>query len=371
MKQIRVLALSDPEYSTQLESILECEYINRMAIMQPISANLERAVSLPVDVVILYTYKFSESEVKFLEQLYMRRTDMAMVLLCPEAGADIMTRAMTCGVSRVVTTDMDPKDICSSLVMELARLRNRQSSMRVQDYDSRVVTVYGAKGGCGKTTVAVNLAVALQKSGKKVALLDLDLEFGDVGVFLNLPRCEGISDLIGEPKLTASTVSNYLVRHASGVMVLCAPPSPEYAELVHPDHIERIVTVLRAEYDYLIFDTPSTMNDCTLAAMEQADVIYMITNPEISTLKNTRVCLEILKTLDYFRKVKMILNRDGESFISERDVENALDMKLALVIPADGKSNISAINRGIPVVTSAAKSKLSKTVTGFTAQGRI
>lgn len=371
MKQIRVLALADMDNAARLEGILDRENINRMALLAPEKMNLERAASLPVDAAVICTAVLSEQECRFLEQLFLIRADLAIIVLCPSLDTSLMERAMKCGVARVVNYNTRPEEICSFIEQEINRLRNRQSSVRVNDYDSRVAAVFSAKGGTGKTTVAVNLAIALQKSGKKVALLDLSLEFGDVGVFLNLPKCEGISDLVGEEKIKASVLSNYLFRHASGVMVLGAPYSPEYAEMIHPEHIERIVTVLRAEYDYLIFDMPSSLNDCTLAAMEQSDVIYIVTTPEIPTLKNTKICLEVLKTLDYSQKAKLILNRDGESYISLKDVENALGLKPALTIPADIKSCVSAINRGIPLVTANPHSKASRAILNYATKDTV
>lgn len=366
MRQIRVLAIADMDNAARLETILDRENVNRMALLAPEKMNLERAASLPVDAAVLCTTTLNEQECQFLEQLFLIRADLAMIVLCPTLDTRIMERAMKCGVVRVINYNTKPEDICALMEQEINRLRNRQSNVRVKDYDSRVVAVMSAKGGTGKTTIAVNLAIALQKAGKKVALLDLSLEFGDVGIFLNLPKCEGISDLAGEDKIKASTASNYLFRHASGVMVLCAPASPEYAELVHPEQIERIVTVLRAEYDYLIFDLPAALNnDCSLAAMEQADDIFVITTPEIPALKNTKICIEVLKTLDYSQKVKLILNRDGESYISLKDVENALSLKPVLTIPSDTKSCVSAINRGIPLVTASPHSKASRAIINF------
>jgi len=371
MKQIRVLALSSPEDSIRLESILECEYVNKMALLQPVKANLERAVSLPVDALILYTRSFSGEEAAFLEALYMQRNDLVMVLMVPEASAELMARAMGCGISRVVTADMSADEICNALSTELTKLRSRKSALQIQDYDSRTLAIFGAKGGCGKTTVAVNLALALEKAGKKVCLMDFDLDYGDVGSFLNLPRSEGVSDLIGEPKLTSAVVNNYLVRYSTGISVLCAPSSPEFAELVKPEHIERLVTILRGEYDYLIFDTPANLADCTISVLEQSDVVYMVTNPEISTMRNTRVCLEVLKALDIYRKIRLILNKDGESYITARDVEGALDMKPVLTLPLDYKTCVASINRGVPLLQTAPKAKMSKDILKFAASGNV
>lgn len=371
MKQIRLLALAEPEHVTEIEELLESEYINRMATLRPQKVNLERAVSLPVDAVVLLTTAFKEDESRFIEQLFMLRNDVAIILISGKVDTELYSRAISCGINRVIPSNTPKDDIQKAVENEISRLRSRKNSSMVQDYDSRVISVFGAKGGCGKTTTAVNLAAALQKSGKKVALLDLHLEFGNVGIFLNLPHCDTISDLISESKITASTASSYLFRHGSGLYVLCAPPSPEFAELIKPDHIERIITVLRPDFDYLVIDLASSLNDCTLAAFDMSDSIYFVTNPEISALKDTKVCLEVLKTLDYMRKIRLVLNRSGDSYISEHDVEQALEFKPYLIIPSDVKASVSAINRGIPVINASPRSKMSKAIIRYVDHGAV
>ena len=371
MKQIRVLALSEPENTGRLQEILECESFNRMASLRPHRANLERAVSLPVDAAVLLAPVLTADAAHFAGQLYMQRSDIALLLLCETADTEALSRAMDCGIGRVLTLNTPPEEIRRAVEQEIARVRGRQNTTRVQDYDSRVISTFSSKGGCGKTTLAVNFAVALQKAGKKVAVVDLNLAFGDVGTFLNLPHCDTISDLIAEGKITASTVESFLFRHGSGVQVLCAPPSPEYAELIKPEHVERLATVLRADFDYVIFDLAPSLDEVVLTALDMSDAVYMLTNPEIATLRDTRICLNVFRTLDHARKVRLVLNRAGDSYISEKDVETALELKPELVLPADRKSAISAVNRGIPVVTAYPKSKLSKALQAYVKKGGV
>lgn len=371
MSQLKVLAVSSLENAAVLEELLECEDLNRMATLQPAGENLDRAASFPVDAVVVLSHEMTPSECDFVERLYMSRGKLAFVLICEAAEAGILSRAMSCGIMRVLTADMGKERVCKGIRDEIARVQNRTDSAEIREYDSRVISVFSTKGGSGKTTLAVNLAAALQKAGKRVVLVDADLQFGDVGVFMNLPRRDTISDLVSESNLNASTVNSFLVRHRSGVDVLCAPVSPELAELVKSEHIERIVTVLRSEYDYVILDTAPLLDDINLTALEQSDTIYFVTTPEIPTLKNTRICIGILRTLNYADRIRLVLNREGDPYVKRRDVKVSLELEPVLCIPNDSRHASGAVNRGIPVVTASPRSRISKAITRFVEKGGV
>lgn len=371
MRQLKILAVSSLENTNRIESLLECEFLNRMATLQPIPENLDKAASFPVDAVVILSDEMTDEECSFIEKLFMTRGRLAFILITSEATAVILSRAMRCGITRVLTPDMGMEQICKSIGEETSRVYSRQDSAEVRNYDSRVIAIFSTKGGSGKTTVAVNLAAALKTAGKKVALVDLDLQFGDVGVFMNLPRCDTISDLVAESNLNPSTVNSFLCKHSCGVDILCAPVSPEFAELIHPEHIERIITVLRAEYDYVILDTAPSLDDNTLTALDQSDTIYFVTTPEIPTLKNTRICIGILNTLNYSGKIRLILNREGDAYVSKKDVRNSLEMEPVLCVPNDSKHASASINRGIPVILASPRSKISRSITSFVKKGGV
>jgi pilus assembly protein CpaE len=266
---------------------------------------------------------------------------------------------------------MDAKDIQEGIITEIDKLNARHTEVEEERYDTKVVSVFGTKGGTGKTTVAVNFAVALQKIGKKVLIIDLDLQFGDVGVFLDVPRFDTISDLVKEKDFNASTINNYLYTHTTGLKVLCAPQSPEFAETVKPEHIVKITEAMKNSLDYIIFDLGPILDDCVLQALDLSDSIYFITTPEISTLKNTKVCMNVMETLGLAEKVKFVLNKNGDSYVKQKDTEATLNAEVVLAIPSEAKNAITAINRGIPLVIGEPKSKVSKTINKFVQKGEI
>ena len=366
-KQLKVLAAASLENSLTLESLLNREGINRMATIVPEPDNVDRAASLPVDAVVLLSPSLTEEECAFIEALYMTRERLALVLICERPEGELMARAMNCGISRVLTLSMTPEAITAGIEEAVLKVRNRQESASVREFDSRLISIFSTKGGSGKTTIAVNMAVAMARLGKRVVLVDLDLQFGDVGVFLNVSRSDTISELAGEPQLSASVINSYLDHHSSGVDVLLAPLSPEMAELVKTEHVDRILTVLRAEYDAVICDLAPSLDDTALLAVDRSDVTYFVTNPEVSVLKNTHTCLNVLKTLHLSDAIRLVLNKEGDAFVSRRDVRTALEQEPVFGFPCDAKTSACAINRGIPVVLSYPKTKLARAFADFAA----
>ena len=365
MKQIKILAVADPEFSLRAESLTRCEYINRMATMTPFPENTDRAAAMPVDAVVLFSAGLTEQECAFMESIYMSRGKIAFLLVCDTADAEVYMRAMRCGITKVFTFSMTAEEICGGIAEEVSKVQSRMEISHVREYDSTVLSVFSTKGGTGKTTIAVNLAVALARCDKRVALVDLDLQFGDVGVFMNVPHCDTIADLAGEDNLSPSVINACLYKHRTGVSILCAPSSPELAETVRTEHLDKIITVLRAEFDYVICDLSPILDDSTLFALDRSDTVYFITNPEIPALKNTRTCMGIICALNCAEKVRLVLNRDGDPFIGRKDVASALNMEPVLYVPVDTKSASAAINRGIPVIESYPHSKITKAIEEF------
>ncbi|MPN30341.1 Septum site-determining protein MinD [bioreactor metagenome] len=212
---------------------------------------------------------------------------------------------------------------------------------------------------------AVNLSAVLAQQGKRVALIDLDLQFGDVGIFLDIAKSDSIADVIMESAFEFSTLKSYLFSHMAGVSALCAPPNPENAELVTPDHVNKIISALRPNFDYVIIDMPPAFNDCSIAGLERSSEIYFMLNPDIATLRNAKVSIGVLESLDQGEKVRVVLNKNGDSSIKQKDVENVLDRSTVLVIPSDIRCAVKAVNRGVPIVIGDKRSPIASAISGF------
>lgn len=365
MRQYKILAMTSIENERKVEDILDVQNFNYVGSLPLDEKGIRKATKMTMDALVIVSPKLTSKDCSLLEQIYMARKNLVMILVTQVCDIDTLTEAMSCGIGKVLTMDMEEREINDSIIAEITKNRSRGSDGEEKQYDSKILSVFGTKGGAGKTTVAVNMAVALQKKGKKVLLIDLDLQFGDVGVFMDVPAFDTISDLVAEGDFNSSTVNSYLFTHSSGVHLLLAPQSPEFAEVVKPEHINKIVEAMKDSFDYIIFDMGPTLDECVLQALELCDTIYFIITPEISTLKNTKICINVLSTLELAKKVKFILNKDGDSYVKKKDMESALDDEIVLVIPSEPKNTIASINRGIPIVIANPKSKASKEITRY------
>jgi pilus assembly protein CpaE len=235
------------------------------------------------------------------------------------------------------------------------------------DKDGQIVAIFSPKGGVGRTTIAVNMAIAAATElGQSVVLVDASFQFGDVGVLLNLnPKNKSIADLVpeleaGEPE----SLDTFVINHSAGVRVLLAPPSPEMAELITPTVVKRVLEALRREHDLVIVDCTSWFNETTLSILDVSDTVLTVLSLEITSIKNMRLFLEVAEQLGYEQnKVKLVLNRADSSLgIKVTDVENSIGRKVDHTIVSDGRSVVYALNRGVPFFLSNREAQVSQDI---------
>ena len=216
----------------------------------------------------------------------------------------------------------------------------------------RIIVVYSPKGGSGCTTVATNLAMSLQNEETSVALVDGNLQYGDVAVFLNEQSKNSVVDLaLRADELDPEIVEEVLITHTkSGVRVLAAPSRPEYAEDVTGEQFSKVLRYLRKLYSYIVVDTSSTMTDVTLAAIDTSDVIVLLTTQEIPAIKNARLFLDLVDVLDIDRsRVLFVMNRyDKRIGITPEKIGDNFKQEIVAVLPAEDRVVIPSINRGVP-----------------------
>jgi pilus assembly protein CpaE len=299
----------------------------------------------------------------------MSRPKCAVLMVAENVDADSLQKAMGAGAMSLIRWPSSPQEFQDAVLgahnrklMHLGALSEKRKSGPA----SRVITVFGTKGGIGKTTISVNMAVKLAQMGRKVALLDLDLQFGDVGVFMDIDAKDTISELVRDnDTLDIDTIRNYMVLHSSGVHVLCAPLSPEYADIVMAGHVEKIINAVKGYYDYVIIDTPPMLNEIVLTAVECSSQVLFVLGLDISILRNAKICLNLMDSLQQKDKMLMVVNRDVDGSVTIKDVQKIIERPIVAKFPSDWKLAVAALNKGVPFVISAPNSSLSRALGQF------
>lgn len=304
-----------------------------------------------------------------------------VIIMSVQGEQEYLRRAMMAGAKDYLIKPFGGDELLQAIKQVYANEQKRRKVVAIEAKPSipgKVVTVFSTKGGVGKTTVATNLAVALAaRTRQRVCVIDADLPFGDVSLFLNIMPAATIADLVRDLEgLDAQRLAGYLTRYSDLVDVLAAPHRPEQAETVGGAHLAAILKTLRAVYQYIIIDTVPSFNEVMLTALDEADQILIVSSLDLPTVKNVKLCLEVMESLAYSEdKIKLVLNRaNGEGGMSIGEVEESLRRPFTAILPSDGKTVVAAVNRGIPFVVSNPDAvvsqgvfNLAKTIAGETA----
>lgn len=280
-----------------------------------------------------------------------------------------MRKAMLAGVNDYIIAPVKEEELVNSIYTVLAQEERRKARAAGEADEpvaaGSVITVFGAKGGIGKTTIATNLATALvQKTNQSVVLVDLDTRFGDVGILMDIPVERSIADLaIPEEEISREMVQECLYQHNSGVYILPAPIRPTDWRNVHAGHIERIVSVLTQTYDYVVLDTPGTFNDIVARSLELASMVVLVATVDMASLKDTLLAIDMLRSWNFPQeKIKLVINSTNEaSNVQPQEVKRMLGRDVFWSIPYD--RNIStATQLGMPVVVAKPQSRASESI---------
>ena len=381
--RIKVLIVDDiPETRDHLTKLLGFESdIDVVGAAASGAEAVTMAVALVPDVVLMDINMPDMDGIATTELLAVKCPTAAVVMMSVQGEADYLRRSMLAGAREFLVKPFSSDELTASIRQVWARERDKQSRITApiaaaaagastastSGEPGIVVAIFSPKGGVGRTTIAVNLAVAAASlGGRRVALMDASFQFGDVGVLLNLnPKNKSIADLAnqleaGEP----DELDSYVINHSSGVRVLLAPSSPEQAELITAAHARRVVERLRAENDLVVVDCPSSFNDATLGILDSADLILTLLSLEITSIKNMRLFLEVAEQLGYGAgKIRLVLNRaDSTLGIRVADVEHSIGRKVDHTIVSDGRSVVYALNRGVPFFLSNREAQVSQDV---------
>jgi pilus assembly protein CpaE len=294
-----------------------------------------------------------EEALTFASYQRVQRPLLGVLLLRKSVEPDVLTRAMRSGVREVIH-ELDVEGIRSSAARSVDLSKALSTTMRGRDDapHAKVVTVFAGKGGCGKSVVATNLAAALSAQGtRRVLLVDLDLQFGDVAIMLQLPPSRSITDAIGMAgRLDETGLRSVLTGYRPNFDVLLAPASPAEGEHVGRELVTEVLEVARGMYDFVVVDTPPFVTDQVLAALDQSDWFVPIVTPDLPTLKSIRLTVEMFDLLEYPRERRLVVfNRaDSQVGLTVEDVEEAVGATLSVHMPSSRDVPVS-VNKGIPL----------------------
>ena len=291
-----------------------------------------------------------------------------IIMLTAEREVEQKVRGLRAGADDYLIKPFHPAELLARIKSLLARFAPRDALL-ARPPMGRILAYYGAKGGVGTTTISINAAIGLHRElGRKVALVDANLQFGDHRVFLDLGLDKkSIVDIVTAPAIDAELVRNVMVKHDSGIDLLLAPPSPESAELVHPDHLPQILGHLATMYDYVLVDVDKRLDDINLAVFEAAEIVFVVMTADLSCLKNVRLILETMTHLGYpAAKVQLMLNRSNAfTGINVKNAEGALKRTIDHQVVNEYRGAISALNSGAPFMFTKADSALGGSMLHF------
>jgi pilus assembly protein CpaE len=298
-----------------------------------------------------------------------------IIMVTAETDIEQKVRGLRAGADDYLVKPFHPAELLARIRSLLARFAPRYTETVGQPSASgRVFAFYGAKGGVGTTTLAINAAIALQRDqGRRVVLVDGNLQFGDHRVFLDLGLDrKSIVDVVVAPTIDQDLLKSVLIHHDSGIDLLLAPPSPEAAELVSAEqhHMSAVIDLLRQRYDYVIIDIDKRLDETNLDVIAASDVVFVVMTADLSCLKNVRLVLETMAQLGMGSgRVQLVLNRStAYTGITVKNAESALRRKIAYQVVNDYRVAITALNTGAPFVVARSDSALGKSVVDFVRQ---
>lgn len=309
----------------------------------------------------------------FASTLRMRCPAAGVVLVREHVDVAVLTNALRAGVREVVPAG-SVTELGEACERSRALSRTVVSSATPAEPARRgeILTVFSAKGGTGKTTIAINLACALEKEGKSVCVVDLDLAFGDVAINLQLdPARTILGGVAMTGRLDKTGANSLLTPYRQGMSVLLAPVAPGDAEKVSPALVTEVLDVLTTMVDYVVVDTPSQLSEHVLNAMDVSQHHVLVTTPDVPALKNLRLTMDMLDLLSYPREARsVVLNRsDSKVGLTTDDVERVIHGPITAHVPSTRDVPVS-INKGTPITIATPNHPVSQAMVRF-ARGRI
>jgi pilus assembly protein CpaE len=328
-----------------------------VAVTDGVDETLRTLQNREADIVLVACQgREDDRSLQIIDGVYRYAPDLPIIVLSTASPNGFLRRAFEAGAADMALFPQSKDQL--RFVMSKAIARHPRKGQSQDRGDGKLICVLGPKGGTGKTLTACNMAVALALAGQKVLVIDLDLQFGDVGLCLGLAPEKTMYDLaLSGGSLDEDKLADYVMTHDTGVDVLLAPARPDQASAITIELLRDILVVARSTYDHVIADTPPGFTAEVIATIDASSDLVMVGTLDSLSLKNTKLGLETLGLMDYDEsRIQLVLNRaDTRVGISQHDVVAVLGREPDIFIPSD-REIPRAVNEGVPVTLSRPQS---------------
>ena len=289
------------------------------------------------------------------------------VIMSIQSEQEYFRRAMKAGAKDFLVKPFSTSDLVDTINNVFNSWLKDRPDLFANEPSADILTFFATKGGVGRTTLAVNLAASLAVKGKKTLLVDASLQFGDVGITLSLAAKRTISNVIEAGDISFADLEKNITRHECGLDILLAPREPALADAVKTEHLLRIIDVARPFYNFIIFDMPPMITEKELAILDKSTMVLLVATLEISSLKNTKICLKTFSDINYdMSKVKLLLNKEIQNVGNRRKkLEAGLAIPVYATVPMAPALAQRSLNQGELIVLKSPASRIGRSILGM------
>jgi pilus assembly protein CpaE len=348
---------------TEIEDVFAADPELKLAGVIENDSDWDSRSTYAADVLLIACSGPSDKVLSLIEQESQHGDAMPVIVICAGSANGFVRQVFQAGADDIImASDLRASGSDISFAIQKAITRKTAPVFDATGAGGELICVLGPKGGTGKTLTSSNLAVALAAEGKHVALVDLDLQFGDLGLVMGIMPERSIFDLVTSGgTLDAEKIDSFLAKHSSGVRVLLAPSRPDQAAAVNPDFLRELYPLLRQVFDYVVVDTPPGFTPEVIATIDSASSVCLIGTLDAPSLKNAKLGAETLDLMGYPRdRMRIVLNRADTSVgVTHADVVAIFGRAPDVLVPS-GRDVVRSVNAGEPIVTAHPRSEAAK-----------
>ncbi len=357
--KITAISSNDKQLFEIARILRERSQTDQVDVLPGLLDKLPRFEAGAPDLLLVAQPLLNGDDLERLETLSVQHPDMAIIVACTQQTPDFLMQAMRAGVREVLPTPIDSNAL-QSAVRRLDEKRNFSARSL-----GKVLAFISCKGGSGATFLAANLGYALAAAeGKKVALFDFNLQFGDASLFVSDQRPAASVASVAQQihRLDQSLLISSMVQVTPNFHVLAAPEDPTQANDVHPEHVDALLRLARQHYDFVLLDIGRSLDAVSVRALDQADMIFPILQATLPYIRDGKRLLQVFRSLDYRKdKIHLIVNRHtNNGDIRLRDCEQAYGMEMYRTIPNHYEAAAASVNQGVPILQLQRASPISK-----------